>query len=521
MKDIRILCLSLTVLLLSIHPHPACAAETISWDTAYKEFILDGNYLSQEDPAFYTETQELIRFGLYDLDKDGFPELIAYNGCEYMAGAANYVYTCKDGQVSYIGDAGFRGSVLQYYPTSDFPGLFCSDGNNGIIVTVYYEYKNGQFVQETVMEEDYNTMSTDGEPQIKQVTENTDLYTVPLTQSPVTLDMFTVAEIRDMGWENLLARYPFVRSGASGTSAVPEPASAAAGKAWEGTWTNSTGDCITVTAVTDSSVTLEYSGYAARNTADGKLYFTLPFLDDARTSVGESEEVLQQDGFRTVFTLADGHLSMYYNDHMYIFDRTGTKAAGGATSGGDVCISPFYGIWCGASKSEADMQAMADTLIQHGFDAHVLVTTDWDNLNPERWYVVTAGLYASEDTANAALSSVRSLYPDAYVKYSGNHKGSATAGTVSASVHEPFYGIWCSASKSYDDLQSEANALTGQGLPAQIFVTTDWSNLNPEFWYVLSAGTYASEEAAYSSLPLVQAVRPDAYVKYSGEYIGK
>lgn len=425
MKDIRILCLSLTVLLFGIHPHPAYAAENISWDTAYKEFILDGNYLSQEDPAFYTETQELIRFGLYDLDKDGFPELIAYNGCEYMAGAANYVYTCKDGQVSYIGDAGFRGSVLQYYPTSDFPGLFCSDGNNGIIVTVYYEYKNGQLVQETVMEEDYNTMSTDGEPQIKQVTENTDLYTVPLTQSPVTLDMFTVAEIRDMGWENLLARYPFVRSGASGTSAVPEPASAAAG------------------------------------------------------------------------------------------------TAGGATSGGDVCISPFYGIWCGASKSEADMQAMADTLIQHGFDAHVLVTTDWDNLNPEMWYVVTAGLYASEDTANAALSSVRSLYPDAYVKYSGNHKGSDPAGAVSASAHEPFYGIWCSASKSYDDLQSEANALTGQGLPAQIFVTTDWSNLNPEFWYVLSAGTYASEEAAYSSLPLVQAVRPDAYVKYSGEYIGK
>ena len=328
MKDIRILCLSLTVLLLSIHPHSAYAAETISWNTAYKEFILDGNYLSQEDPAFYTETQELIRFGLYDLDKDGFPELIAYNGCEYMAGAANYVYTCKDGQVSYIGDAGFRGSVLRYYPTSDFPGLFCSDGNNGIIMTVYYEYKNGQLVQETVMEEDYNTMNPEGDPQLKQVTENTDLYTVPLTLSPVTLDMFTVAEIRDMGWKNLLARYPFVRSGASGITAVPEPANAAAG------------------------------------------------------------------------------------------------TAGGAVSAGDVSVSPFYGIWCGASKS-------------------------------------------------------------------------------------------------YDDLQSEANALTGQGLSAQIFVTTDWSNLNPEFWYVLSAGTYASEEAAYSSLPLVQAVCPDAYVKYSGEYIGK
>ena len=86
---------------------------------------------------------------------------------------------------------------------------------------------------------------------------------------------------------------------------------------------------------------------------------------------------------------------------------------------------PFYGIWCGASKSEGDMLAVADTLRQNGFSPEVLITTDWDNLNTEFWYVVTAGLYSTEGAAAADLDRARSLYPDAYIKYSGNFQGTS------------------------------------------------------------------------------------------------
>ena len=42
---------------------------------------------------------------------------------------------------------------------------------------------------------------------------------------------------------------------------------------------------------------------------------------------------------------------------------------------------------------------------------------------PEKFYVVTAGVYLSESDANAALPSVQGFYPDAYVKYSGDYQG--------------------------------------------------------------------------------------------------
>lgn len=85
--------------------------------------------------------------------------------------------------------------------------------------------------------------------------------------------------------------------------------------------------------------------------------------------------------------------------------------------------APFYGIWCYGSKEEGDANAYAENLKVQGFDAKVFVTTDWNNLNAEKFYVVTAGVYATESDANAALASVQGICADAYVKYSGDYKG--------------------------------------------------------------------------------------------------
>ena len=57
----------------------------------------------------------------------------------------------------------------------------------------------------------------------------------------------------------------------------------------------------------------------------------------------------------------------------------------------------------------------------HGFAGKVFVTTEWSNLNTELWYVVSAGVYYSQGQAEAMLPSVQVVYPDAYVKYSGNY----------------------------------------------------------------------------------------------------
>ena len=86
-------------------------------------------------------------------------------------------------------------------------------------------------------------------------------------------------------------------------------------------------------------------------------------------------------------------------------------------------ISPVYGIWCGAAKTEAEAQKQAKKIRENGFDAQVFVTTDWSNLNTEKWYVITAGIYGTKETASAVLQDVQRVCSDAYIKYSGNWQG--------------------------------------------------------------------------------------------------
>lgn len=86
-------------------------------------------------------------------------------------------------------------------------------------------------------------------------------------------------------------------------------------------------------------------------------------------------------------------------------------------------ISPFYGIWCGAAKTEAEAQKQAKKIRENGFDAQVFVTTDWSNLNTEKWYVITAGTYGTDEAASVVLPDVQRVCSDAYIKYSGNWQG--------------------------------------------------------------------------------------------------
>lgn len=85
-------------------------------------------------------------------------------------------------------------------------------------------------------------------------------------------------------------------------------------------------------------------------------------------------------------------------------------------------IDGFWGIWCSASKSEKVAEIAARKVREYGFDAQVFVTTDWENLNRKKYYVVTAGVYQSKEEAEAQLGTLQEEYPSAYVKYSGEKK---------------------------------------------------------------------------------------------------
>lgn len=80
--------------------------------------------------------------------------------------------------------------------------------------------------------------------------------------------------------------------------------------------------------------------------------------------------------------------------------------------------TPFYGVWCAATKDFQGAERIAKELIENGFAAEVIKTSEWDELNPG-WFAITAGRYESEEKAKTVRDLVIAFYSDAYVKYSG------------------------------------------------------------------------------------------------------
>lgn len=84
----------------------------------------------------------------------------------------------------------------------------------------------------------------------------------------------------------------------------------------------------------------------------------------------------------------------------------------------------FYGIWGGATKDRAKAERFLATSIDSGFpDAELFITSDWSNLNSDPYFVVSYGIFRSEEEAKEVLPSVQKVYYDAYVKYSGSYIG--------------------------------------------------------------------------------------------------
>lgn len=102
---------------------------------------------------------------------------------------------------------------------------------------------------------------------------------------------------------------------------------------------------------------------------------------------------------------------------------TESETENSQSSGSQSNHAPFYGVWCGATRTEAEAQEQAEIVRGDGFEAQIFVTTDWSNLNPIKCYGIAAGVYPSEYEATVALPSIKEIYPDAYIKYSGNWQG--------------------------------------------------------------------------------------------------
>ena len=83
-----------------------------------------------------------------------------------------------------------------------------------------------------------------------------------------------------------------------------------------------------------------------------------------------------------------------------------------------------------------------------------------------------------------------------------------------------FYGVWCFASKEFDNADLFADSLIEKGLDAFVCLSTEWTNLNKDPWYIVSAGEYYTEEEAKEALRDIRSIVPDAYIGWTGYYVG-
>lgn len=70
---------------------------------------------------------------------------------------------------------------------------------------------------------------------------------------------------------------------------------------------------------------------------------------------------------------------------------------------------PFYGIWCEAYKTKSDAKKGLKVWKNRGFDANIYITTQWSNLNSEKWYVISTGEFASKSEAKSTLSETKKV----------------------------------------------------------------------------------------------------------------
>ncbi len=83
---------------------------------------------------------------------------------------------------------------------------------------------------------------------------------------------------------------------------------------------------------------------------------------------------------------------------------------------------PFYGVWTGAfSAQDEDMWNLIEKLRSDGYDPFMVYTPDWENMNPDPYYCITTGRFASKEEADEALTILQEKgHTDAYVKYTGS-----------------------------------------------------------------------------------------------------
>ena len=90
----------------------------------------------------------------------------------------------------------------------------------------------------------------------------------------------------------------------------------------------------------------------------------------------------------------------------------------------DLSQHPFYGVFVSAVKDSESAHEQLIKLGEIGYSAEIVYSPEWEELNPEPYFCVSAGRYDTKEKADSLLEYVKKDgYKDAYVKFSGDCTG--------------------------------------------------------------------------------------------------
>ncbi len=217
-------------------------ASTASWQDLYHDYLLGKKYLATAngnndgwgdpeyidpfgayyyadtgfadplEPGEWAEDPWPIWFALYDMDRNGTPELIGYSGFGEGAGGAVYVYTVENGQMVYVGTAGFREGMVWTYNNNQYPGIVWQSWHQGYHPVSYFELKGAKITESTIASyyEEYVDDPTGETPPIVTLEDRTSdegLWRLYQGNSRYEFETCSPTGLNEDGWEAFLSLY--------------------------------------------------------------------------------------------------------------------------------------------------------------------------------------------------------------------------------------------------------------------------------------------------------------------------
>ena len=123
-----------------------------SWQEAYRT-VLDGT-IAEQDPAYRNDVAIENSYLLYDVDKDGIPEMVIKTGtCE--ADYTGTLYTFRNGKAEKVDIFGLGHSSLYSYPEGN--GIVIHNGHMGFAYGMHLTLRDGVLDGEEIFEDDLNS----------------------------------------------------------------------------------------------------------------------------------------------------------------------------------------------------------------------------------------------------------------------------------------------------------------------------------------------------------------------------